>query len=61
MEAYEAQRTAEKKERIEMLVRKLRERVRPFVESSSEEERGRLVARLGEEGRDLGMQSFGVG
>ncbi|KWU41080.1 DnaJ-domain-containing protein [Rhodotorula sp. JG-1b] len=55
----------EKRQRIETLAQKLRDRVRPFVEASKpgdkdDPETKRFAERMRDEARDLAMESFGV-
>ncbi|GAA5974432.1 hypothetical protein JCM11641_003207 [Rhodosporidiobolus odoratus] len=65
--AYEEEKKSweEKRKRVETLAAKLRDRVRPFVEAREPGKEGdpetkRFAERMGEEIRDLGMESFGV-
>ncbi|KAI5477018.1 hypothetical protein MNV49_006976 [Pseudohyphozyma bogoriensis] len=65
MEAYDLQRQEEKKERVRMLVKKLLERIRPFVESTNpgdkdDPETKRYAERIRQESHDLALESFGV-
>lgn len=66
--AYEEEKKSweEKRQRVETLAKKLRERVRPFVEATKpgdkdDVETKRFAERMREEARDLAMESFGVG
>ncbi|KAK4690455.1 hypothetical protein P7C70_g9573, partial [Phenoliferia sp. Uapishka_3] len=65
MEAYERERSEEKKERVRMLVQKLLDRIRPFVDAKSpgdanDPETKKYADRIREEAHDLAMESFGV-
>lgn len=66
MEAYDRERAEEKKERVRVLAKKLKDRIRPFVEARNpggqgDSESKRFEERIREETGDLALESFGVG
>lgn len=65
MELYEMKRQEEKRERLRVLISKLRDRIRPFVDASKpgeadDPETQRYITKIREQAHDLAMESFGV-